>query len=109
MRSLPNESMQLIVTSPPYNLGKSYEKKKTSNEVYVEQQTAAIAEACVIISRNEWMKAKQAGENYLFHIWDVRADKLYECGVDLINPHIPSDQGDGEWKDVTVPLRAVRR
>jgi adenine-specific DNA-methyltransferase len=36
--------MHLIVTSPPYNLGKSYEKK-TSNELYIEQQSAAIAEA----------------------------------------------------------------
>jgi DNA modification methylase len=26
MRGLPDESMQLIVTSPPYNLGKEYEK-----------------------------------------------------------------------------------
>lgn len=44
MRALPNESMHLIVTSPPYNLGKTYEKK-TTNEVYIEQQSAAIAEA----------------------------------------------------------------
>src|SRR4051812_27369190 len=44
MRTLPDESMHLIVTSPPYNIGKEYEKK-TSNEVYIEQQTAAIAEA----------------------------------------------------------------
>jgi DNA modification methylase len=30
MRSLGDESMHLIITSPPYNLGKPYEKK-TSN------------------------------------------------------------------------------
>ena len=44
MRRLENESMQLIVTSPPYNLGKEYEKR-TSLERYVEEQTACIAEA----------------------------------------------------------------
>ena len=44
MRSLENESMHLIVTSPPYNLGKEYEKK-TPNDVYIEQQAATIAEA----------------------------------------------------------------
>jgi adenine-specific DNA-methyltransferase len=44
MRSLPNESMHLIVTSPPYNIGKEYEKK-TTNELYIEQQAATIAEA----------------------------------------------------------------
>ena len=27
LKTLPDESMQLIVTSPPYNIGKEYEKK----------------------------------------------------------------------------------
>jgi adenine-specific DNA-methyltransferase len=45
MRALPDESMRLIVTSPPYNLGKAYEKR-SSLEVYVEAQTAVIKE-CV--------------------------------------------------------------
>lgn len=44
MRRLENESMQLIVTSPPYNLGKEYEQR-TSLERYIEEQTACIAEA----------------------------------------------------------------
>lgn len=44
MRSQKKESMNLIVTSPPYNIGKTYEKKTTA-EVYIEQQTATIAEA----------------------------------------------------------------
>jgi hypothetical protein len=29
MRSLPEESMKLIVTSPPYNLGKAYETNQS--------------------------------------------------------------------------------
>jgi adenine-specific DNA-methyltransferase len=44
LRSLPDNSMHLIVTSPPYNLGKEYESKR-SQEVYIEEQTACIAEA----------------------------------------------------------------
>jgi adenine-specific DNA-methyltransferase len=44
MRSLKKESMNLIVTSPPYNIGKAYERK-ASLDVYVEQQAAAVAEA----------------------------------------------------------------
>jgi adenine-specific DNA-methyltransferase len=43
MRKLPNESMGLIITSPPYNIGKAYEKR-TTNEIYIEQQAATIAE-----------------------------------------------------------------
>jgi adenine-specific DNA-methyltransferase len=45
MRSLPDASMKLIVTSPPYNIGKSYERR-TPLDQYVQQQTAVIAE-CV--------------------------------------------------------------
>jgi len=44
MRNLPNESMNLIVTSPPYNLGKEYEEKR-SQDRYIQEQIACIAEA----------------------------------------------------------------
>ncbi len=45
MRRLPGESMKLIVTSPPYNIGKRYERR-TSLDRYLAAQTGAIAE-CV--------------------------------------------------------------
>jgi adenine-specific DNA-methyltransferase len=45
MRPLASGSMQLIVTSPPYNIGKAYEGK-TSLENYVAAQAGVIAE-CV--------------------------------------------------------------
>lgn len=45
MRPLPAGSMKLIVTSPPYNMGKSYETT-TSIEDYVKSQALVIAE-CV--------------------------------------------------------------
>lgn len=45
MRSLADASMKLIVTSPPYNIGKSYERRAPLDQ-YVQQQTAVIAE-CV--------------------------------------------------------------
>lgn len=44
MRRLDDESMHLIVTSPPYNIGKEYETRKTQ-EIYIEEQAACIAEA----------------------------------------------------------------
>ena len=44
MRSLPSESMKLIVTSPPYNLGKEYESK-SSLDAYLETQGETIKEA----------------------------------------------------------------
>ena len=45
MRPLPAGSMQLVVTSPPYNIGKTYERRRAL-EIYIEQQTRVIAE-CV--------------------------------------------------------------
>ena len=49
MRRFPDESMTLIVTSPPYNLGKNYEKR-ISQEHYIEAQAACIAEAVRLVS-----------------------------------------------------------
>lgn len=45
MRPLADESMQLIVTSPPYNIGKSYEARSSLAE-YVKGQAQVISE-CV--------------------------------------------------------------
>ena len=43
LATLPSDSMQLIITSPPYNIGKSYETR-TSLKNYLEQQSQVIAE-----------------------------------------------------------------
>jgi adenine-specific DNA-methyltransferase len=43
IRELPNESVDLVITSPPYNLGKDYEHR-VDIEKYLEQQTEIIAE-----------------------------------------------------------------
>ena len=51
MRRLPDESMRLIVTSPPYNLGKAYEERK-SQDIYIEEQAACIARAVRLLHRN---------------------------------------------------------
>ncbi len=48
MRKLDEGSMHLIVTSPPYNLGKEYEKNR-SLDVYKEEQAATIAEAVRVL------------------------------------------------------------
>jgi len=45
LRSIPDESLQLVVTSPPYNIGKEYEKR-LHLDVYLQQQAQVITE-CV--------------------------------------------------------------
>lgn len=51
MRAQTEGSMKLIVTSPPYNIGKEYERR-TSNELYIEHQAATVAEAARLLHPN---------------------------------------------------------
>jgi adenine-specific DNA-methyltransferase len=44
MQDLSDESMNLIVTSPPYNIGKAYERR-SSLDMYLETQEKVIAES----------------------------------------------------------------
>src|SRR3989339_594058 len=48
---IPKESARLIVTSPPYNMGKSYEKK-TSLDQYLEEQEKTIKKCVEILAPN---------------------------------------------------------
>ncbi|HED04524.1 MAG TPA: site-specific DNA-methyltransferase [Candidatus Fraserbacteria bacterium] len=49
LREIPSRSMQLIVTSPPYNIGKEYERK-LKIETYLEQQAQIISECVRVLS-----------------------------------------------------------
>jgi len=49
LRSIPDSSVRLVVTSPPYNLGKEYEKR-LKLETYLEQQATVIRECVRILS-----------------------------------------------------------
>ena len=49
LRDIPDKSMQLIITSPPYNIGKEYEKK-LKIETYIKQQAEVIQECVRVLS-----------------------------------------------------------
>lgn len=49
MRELPDGAMSLIVTSPPYNIGKSYETRRPHDK-YIEDQASCIAEAARLLA-----------------------------------------------------------
>lgn len=49
LKSIPDGSIQLVVTSPPYNIGKEYEKKLHLDE-YLQQQAQVIAESVRVLS-----------------------------------------------------------
>ncbi|MGI8872026.1 MAG: DNA-methyltransferase [Candidatus Limnocylindria bacterium] len=48
LASLPDGSVALAVTSPPYNIGKSYERR-TSLDAYLEEQAKVIAEVVRVV------------------------------------------------------------
>ncbi|MCX6646362.1 MAG: site-specific DNA-methyltransferase [bacterium] len=51
LNTVPEGLVQLIITSPPYNLGKEYEKKLKLSQ-YLEQQEAVITECVRVLSDN---------------------------------------------------------
>lgn len=51
LSQIPDKSIQLIVTSPPYNIGKEYEKKLNLVE-YLEQQKYIITECERVLKEN---------------------------------------------------------
>jgi len=48
---IPSGEARLIVTSPPYNIGKKYEKRLVF-EHYLESQKATLSECSRILARN---------------------------------------------------------
>ncbi len=49
MKKLPDNSVKLIVTSPPYNIGKEYEKRR-SLDIYLAEQEETIKEAVRVMT-----------------------------------------------------------
>ena len=47
VKTVPDKSVTLVITSPPYNIGKKYEKKSNLNEYYSKQEQ--IIDECVRI------------------------------------------------------------
>ncbi len=50
LKKLKSNSVQLIITSPPYNIGKSYEKKKPLN-YYLQEQEKTLKECFRVLNK----------------------------------------------------------
>ena len=82
MRPLKSGSMNLIVTSPPYNIGKSYEKR-TPLEKYVQDQAQVIAE-CVRLLDDTGSICWQVGNH-------VQNGEIFP--LDIVLYHVFRDHG----------------
>ena len=51
LKQIPDRSIQLVVTSPPYNIGKEYEKKRQLQD-YIQFQEQVIRECVRVLADN---------------------------------------------------------
>ena len=82
MRPLHDESMKLIVTSPPYNIGKNYERR-SSLESYILQQAQVISE-CVRLLHPQGSICWQVGNH-------VQRGEIFPLDIELY--HVFKDHG----------------
>ena len=79
MNSLPNECVDLVVSSPPYNLGKEYEKK-VSLENYLEEQKQFLIECCRLLKDTGsifWQVGAYANQGALYPL-DIKFFQILE-------------------------------
>lgn len=87
MRKLPTASMNLIVTSPPYNLGKEYENRR-SLDIYQEEQAATIAESVRLLHPNGsicWQVGNYVDDGEIFPLDAILYPMFKVHGLQLRN------------------------
>jgi adenine-specific DNA-methyltransferase len=87
MRPLKKGSMKLIVTSPPYNIGKSYESR-TGLEAYVKDQAQVIAECVRLLHPNGslcWQVGNHVQKGEVFPLDIVLYHLFKDHGLKLRN------------------------
>ncbi len=87
MRPIKAGSMQLVVTSPPYNIGKSYEKRR-SLDAYVNQQAQVISECVRLLSPHGslcWQVGNHVQDGEIFPLDMVLYQVFRDHGLHLRN------------------------
>ncbi len=88
MRELDSRSMKLIVTSPPYNIKKAYERKQARLQEYVEEQAKVIAECVRLLHPNGslcWQVGNHVDDGEIFPLDLVLYDVFKDHGLKLRN------------------------
>lgn len=87
MRPLASETMQLIVTSPPYNIGKSYESRSSLAD-YVKAQAQVISECVRLLAPGGslcWQVGNHVHKGEIFPLDMVLYPVFKEHGLHLRN------------------------
>jgi hypothetical protein len=77
----------------------------------IEVKSTTLSPMRFNVTRNEWNKAIQAADAYIFHIWDMNQETpiLHTRTVADVAPHIPNDSGMGTWTNTQVPVLTYRQ
>jgi len=73
LRAIPSGSVQLVVTSPPYNIGKKYERR-TKLDRYLQQQSEVIRECARVVRPDGhicWQVGNYAEREAIRAFWPV--------------------------------------
>lgn len=87
VKQFRDESIDLIVTSPPYNIGKSYEKKR-SLEQYLQDQRLIISECVRVLSSRGsicWQVGNHVDEGEVFPLDALLYPVFKSFGLQLRN------------------------
>jgi adenine-specific DNA-methyltransferase len=87
MRQLPDGMMKLIVTSPPYNIGKAYERRSPL-DTYVQSQAQVISECVRLLDDNGslcWQVGNHVDNGEIFPLDMVLYPLFREHGLKLRN------------------------
>ncbi len=87
MRPLKDGSMKLIVTSPPYNIGKTYERR-TSLDLYIESQARVISECVRLLHPNGslcWQVGNHVDKGEIYPLDTVLYPIFKQHGLKLRN------------------------
>lgn len=79
----------------------------SAQKLSIEVKATTVGSAAVMhISRNEWDYAVSA-RSHVFHLWDMAAPepRLAVLQPEEIEIHMPIDNQDGEWQEVTIPFK----
>lgn len=67
-------------------------------DIYIEVKACSGDNLIFHVTRNEWKIAKQRLDRYRFHVWSLASRELEIIGPADLAPHIPENQGKGEWE-----------
>lgn len=80
------------------------EDDPTLLRIEVKTSNSTLETATFYVTKNEWQVATTA-KQYLFHLWTLQPKpSLIKAEVAQVANHIPTNQCDGEWENVSIPF-----